>query len=317
MDLPVLLGLAFVVCLLGVLSGHYLARSRDLTAVLDKGRFKEHKKILGKLCNLLIKSNANQEFNLEIKACIDVTNKLNYLDSDRRFAVYKQISDKLCELLIKDSINRASAKKIKSCIDMVNRLSFLEPERKCLDCENHSSKQTPIKGLKYITAEKVQESLALDSHWNLFHERKFAETLFSQRFNFFMIAFSIIISALVVLYNKADCNPNIMRGMGGFGLVFVLLFWYILYRSYKKVVIYLRMIHAAYKHDNSIFKLTKHEMTTYDNILKIKTIWVMSIFIPIVCVLVMLTALTVICLYYEPKVPLQAICTILMQASVS
>lgn len=155
----------------------------------------------------------------------------------------------------------------------------------CPHCNRAICLEKPIKKLNYVTRGKIEESLKNDTMWNLFSERKFAETMFNQRFNFFVLSFSIIISSIVLIYTQENKLITCINPIAVLGFIFVLLFGLSLYKSFLHVRIYVRMVQEHTKEENSIFNLTAQELKTYPSWKrKISVLEIMGKFIPAFCV---------------------------------
>lgn len=166
-------------------------------------------------------------------------------------------------------------------------------------CDKTVYTENPIKKLNYITREKIEESLKNDTIWNLFSERKFGETMFNQRFNFFVLSFSIIVSSIVLICTSENQLFIFIKPIVVVGFIFVLLFGLSLYKSFLHVRIYVRMIQEHTQEDNSIFNLIAKEFKTYSPWKrKISVLELMGKFIPGFCIFTSLIAMIVILMYF-------------------
>lgn len=89
------------------------------------------------------------------------------------------------------------------------------------------------------------------SDWSLSDERQFAENLFIARFNFFLLLFSLFLTAGFA--NNFQTHKSIVFYAGGFLLFLV---WLTLYRAYQKYDRILRIIFQN-KPEHPLYKIEK------------------------------------------------------------
>jgi len=115
--------------------------------------------------------------------------------------------------------------------------------------------------------------------WDINQERMFVENLLAQRFNFFLIIFSLFLGG------AASANSQLKLQLLLFcGLVLCLLTWATVYRIYVKVDITLRM---CYEHDDrflqEIARRTKQQGAA--GFIAVNSL--IGIWIPLICVVMM------------------------------
>ncbi len=125
------------------------------------------------------------------------------------------------------------------------------------------------------------------SGWNLSNERDFVENLYIGRFNYFLVVFSLFITA-----GFANNFNNFKYLVFYFGAFILFLVWLILYRGYKKHDRIMRIIFNDKK---------DHPASKIEAILKIegykpryKVSRLMGVYIPWICIIFLLTAVILI-----------------------
>jgi len=136
-----------------------------------------------------------------------------------------------------------------------------------------------------VKMDKDAEGLIIKSFdvsgWNLSHEREFVENLFVGRFNYFLLVFSLFVTA-----GFANNYTSLKSLVFYAGAVLLFMVWLLLYRAYKKHDRILRLIfrnmekHPAYQ----IEKLMQLE--GYNP--KYRVSKLMGVYIPWICTLFLL-----------------------------
>jgi len=88
-----------------------------------------------------------------------------------------------------------------------------------------------------------------DAHtsWDMSQERAFMENLLSQRFNFFLIVFSVVLAGAATATSQTK-----QTGILGIGCVLCGLVWLTVYRIHVKVMEILKLLHSDPSHPVSI-----------------------------------------------------------------
>lgn len=151
------------------------------------------------------------------------------------------------------------------------------------------------KGTNGITRERVERCLDLDreSNWNLFSEREFMEDLFCQRFNYFLLSFSIILTAISLLSAREKITVLIC------GILILTLTWYTIYRAYVKMDFCLKMLRLVSRDRDGLFNMTDEEMTEQGKSCSITAVAnrfsgvnkIIAVYIPLLCVVTLLALL--------------------------
>ena len=124
------------------------------------------------------------------------------------------------------------------------------------------------------------------SKWDMYCERSFIENLLCQRFNFFVLSFSLIMTSAfsvksIILFRITICS----------GIIICVLLWVTIYRIYTKLDTILKLI---YKYDeNSIFHIIQERVKSdypfsFHNMNRI-----IGIVIPLICIFVLIIVLCV------------------------
>jgi len=79
--------------------------------------------------------------------------------------------------------------------------------------------------------------------WSLSDEREFVENLFNQRLNFYLLVFSVVITAIFVTTNKVERLIVI-----GIGIVVCLLLALAVYRACHKLIFLFKLLHRTKGH---------------------------------------------------------------------
>lgn len=131
--------------------------------------------------------------------------------------------------------------------------------------------------------EKAEIIESLDTFgWNLSDEREFMENLYVGRFNYFLVVFSLFITAGFA--NNFSNFKSIVFYVGAFILFLI---WLLLYRGYKKHDLIMRIIFNDKK---------DHPVAKIEDILKIegykpryRVSKLMGIYIPWICIIFLIT----------------------------
>lgn len=134
--------------------------------------------------------------------------------------------------------------------------------------ENEENETTKVES-KVVTS--------IPEHWNFDQERLHAENLANQRFNFFLVVYGLILTA-VASTEKSDERSFIIS----IGLLLCVLLWVPLCRSFGAVDILLKKLQSIPGHPQA---WVKTESQTRAKIGWIKSNLIMQIFIPLVCCL--------------------------------
>lgn len=84
--------------------------------------------------------------------------------------------------------------------------------------------------------EQIMKSQLNETGWNFYNERQHVETLFYNRFNFFLMLYGMFVAAIASL--ECDCNALFEYGLLIFAIIILILVWATLCRNYQT----LRMI---------------------------------------------------------------------------
>lgn len=84
--------------------------------------------------------------------------------------------------------------------------------------------------------ERIMKSQLNETGWNFYNERQHVETLFYNRFNFFLMLYGMFVAAIASL--ECDCNALFECGLLIFAIIILILVWATLCRNYQT----LRMI---------------------------------------------------------------------------
>lgn len=114
--------------------------------------------------------------------------------------------------------------------------------------------------------------------WNLSHEREFMENLFVGRFNYFLVVFSVVITAGFA--NNFHKYKSVVFYIGALVLFLV---WLLLYRAYKKHDLLIRIIYE-YKKDHPASKINEFMILEDGSKPKYKAALLMGVTIPWICI---------------------------------
>jgi hypothetical protein len=119
--------------------------------------------------------------------------------------------------------------------------------------------------------------------WDINQERMFVENLLAQRFNFFLVTFSLVLGGAASANSQLKLQLLLLCG-----LILCLLMWATVYRIYVKVDVTLKM---CYEHEDKflyeIAKRTKQQgIIAFVGVNSLVGVW-----IPLSCVLIIVVAL--------------------------
>lgn len=129
--------------------------------------------------------------------------------------------------------------------------------------------------------ERIMKSQLNETGWNFYNERQHVETLFYNRFNFFLMLYGMFVAAIASL--ECDSKKSFEFGLLMFAIVILSLVWATLCRNYQT----LRMI--LYILDNGLPEY--HSSPILSSYMKLGCLnipssgYFISIFIPFVCLM--------------------------------
>lgn len=102
-------------------------------------------------------------------------------------------------------------------------------------------------GLTRRQKEKIERIMQVQKEktgWNFYHERQHVETLFYNRFNFFLMLYGFFIAAIATLENATNCTicSKIMVGLLIFGIIILFGVWATLWRNYQTLCLILYIL---------------------------------------------------------------------------
>lgn len=123
-----------------------------------------------------------------------------------------------------------------------------------------------MKNLNTLNSKKIGKALKAQEvlGWNFYNEREFLENLFCQRFNFFLVVYTIILAGIATV--------NSVQGMiiiESIGIVLTIGLWLTLYRAYIKLIILLKILHII-PEKGHVFGIINRELETY---CRVKKLW--------------------------------------------
>lgn len=141
-------------------------------------------------------------------------------------------------------------------------------------------------GLSPRQKKKIEKMLSVQKSkmgWNFYNERQHVETLFYNRFNYFLMLYGFFIAAIVSLENAPNCTicSEIMVCLLSFSIIILSLVWTTLCRNYQTLCIILHILDEGLPeyHSSPILSI---------NMEKNSKIWhsrdLMAIVIPFVCI---------------------------------
>jgi hypothetical protein len=119
--------------------------------------------------------------------------------------------------------------------------------------------------------------------WDINQERVFMENLLAQRFNFFLVIFSLVLGGSASANSQSKFILIMICG-----LVICLLMWAAVYRIYIKVDIVLKM---CYEHEEHFLKeiARRTNQRGFKGLIGVNSL--VGIWIPLVCILMIVIAL--------------------------
>lgn len=109
--------------------------------------------------------------------------------------------------------------------------------------------------------EEIRQQYKLqreNGDWTLYQERVFIEQLFSTRFNYFLVAISFMVAAIVRI--TSPCTQLIVVFISAVILTIMSL---VIYRAYVKLIIILKMIYRL--EDYHVFRMVDNEVRALEN----------------------------------------------------
>ena len=161
---------------------------------------------------------------------------------------------------------------------MFNHINIILNQTKLINME----KKIAIEGLNTIDPQKIIDTLKAQKEldWSYFSEREFVENLVCQRFNYFIIAFSLFITA------AATVNKPISLGIIlGLGIIVLLAIWLTIIHSYIWLDIVFKILHNL-PQKNHLFEVIRIEHLTRIRHTSVNK-WI-GIFIPLFCLLTLI-----------------------------
>ncbi len=153
------------------------------------------------------------------------------------------------------------------------------------------TKKKIMKDLNTIDDGLIKESLKTqkDLGWDFYDEREFMENLFCQRFNYFLIVYSLFITAAASVKNEKSLI--IVLSLGIFLTISI---WLTLYRAYVKLIINLKILYRIPKKGH-VFQVINNEIKTYNWVKRLFGVnSLIGVYIPIFCILTLITALILV-----------------------
>ena len=96
-----------------------------------------------------------------------------------------------------------------------------------------------------LTKKEIREAYNYQKEnldWTFYSEREFVETLFSNRFNYLLLVYSLFVTAFATIDGRV--NKLIILSLG---LLIVFLISLTIYRAYVKLIINLKILHSLPK----------------------------------------------------------------------
>ena len=118
--------------------------------------------------------------------------------------------------------------------------------------------------------------------WDMSQERAFMENLFCQRFNFFLIVFTVVLGGAATA-----TTPTKQTAILSVGCLLCLLIWLTIFRNYTKLMAILKQLHKNPNHPVAIVgRLVKQEL--FGNAWGVN--WIIGITIPLLCIAILVVA---------------------------
>ncbi|HKB66322.1 MAG TPA: hypothetical protein VKC61_10735 [Pyrinomonadaceae bacterium] len=118
--------------------------------------------------------------------------------------------------------------------------------------------------------------------WDMSQERAFVENLFCQRFNFFIVIFSLVIAGAASANTQAKLSAILT-----IGFFLCLLVALTIYRNYVKLIWILRELHGRKDHPIAISS-AGIEQEIFKMLTLFPVNWIIGWFIPSLCCLILL-----------------------------
>ncbi len=147
------------------------------------------------------------------------------------------------------------------------------------------------KNLNTIDEKKIVETIKTQKKlgWDYYNERQFIENLFCQRFNYFLIIFSLFITAAASVKNERSLIIVL-----SLGIIMTIAVWLTLYRAYIKLIVNLKILHQIPK-EGHVFQIINNEIESYHWIKKLFGVNdLIGIYIPLFCILILILGLILV-----------------------
>lgn len=142
------------------------------------------------------------------------------------------------------------------------------------------NKDILLKGFNTITQKKLNDYInnQKGKTWDIYSERSFIENLFCQRINYFILAYSLVITAASMLFSNLPlfCISLI------FGIIILSFLWSSLCRAHIKLDVLIRMIHNLPQEDN-VFSLYQNEVRSLYRFKDVKINKMLAHWLPFTC----------------------------------
>ena len=132
--------------------------------------------------------------------------------------------------------------------------------------------------LNTLSRKEIQEAFEYQKKnigWDFYSEREFVENLFSQRFNYLIVMYSVFLTAAAA--SSSHKNLIIVLSLG---VIMVFLVALTVFRAYKKLMVNLKILHKLDKYH--VFPIIEKEIQTngYKGLFGVNPIvgWVIPLF---------------------------------------
>jgi hypothetical protein len=148
-----------------------------------------------------------------------------------------------------------------------------------------------IDNLNTLSKKKIKRYFKAQKKigWDFYAERAFVENLFSQRFNYFLIVYSLFVTATATVKDEKSMTIVLILG-----ILLTFTIWLTLYRAYIKLIVNLKILHNL-PMKGQVFALVNKEINSY---CKIKRLFgvnnLIGIYIPLFCVLSLMVGLVLV-----------------------
>lgn len=151
----------------------------------------------------------------------------------------------------------------------------------------------PMKGFNTINKEDIITYIQnqRNKSWDIYSERSFIENLFCQRINYFILTYSLVITASAMLHTQIILFCTSLLS----GIILLSCIWASLCRAYIKLDVILRIIHELPAEDN-VFQLYQNEVNSLYKFKNVRINKCLAHILPFTCVcsLVILLVLGII-----------------------